>query len=302
MTFVFEQLRFLVRGGTAANLATVNEVPLMRELVVERDTGKMKLGDGATAYNSLPYISGAISMRVHGGWIQFSSDGSTWEDLIAVADLVGPAGPAGASVEMRVSGGYIQWRQVGSPTWTNLTSLASITGPTGPNGINGTDGVDGREVEMRADGTYLQWRYVGDPAWTNLIDVSAIGGAGATVAQITFGAGDRINPLTVGDKAEIPVMYDCNLLNYDLIIQTDDGLDGSIVVDLRRTTFLDFPTGFSSLCASAKPEIAGGRKSSDGTLPGWSTAIAAGDVVRATVESRSSNVTFFAIALRTEKS
>ncbi|ASK91042.1 hypothetical protein KWH04_01210 [Xanthomonas campestris pv. trichodesmae] len=62
MTYVYEQLRFLVRGGTAANLATVNEVPLVRELVIERDTRKMKLGDGVTAYNALPYITTNSSM------------------------------------------------------------------------------------------------------------------------------------------------------------------------------------------------------------------------------------------------
>jgi len=50
--------RFLVRGGTAAALAAVNEVPLKRELVVETDTGFTKLGDGVTRYNDLVYIGG----------------------------------------------------------------------------------------------------------------------------------------------------------------------------------------------------------------------------------------------------
>jgi len=49
--------RFLVRGGTAANLAAVNEVPLKRELVVAIDTGRIKLGDGVTSYNALPYVA-----------------------------------------------------------------------------------------------------------------------------------------------------------------------------------------------------------------------------------------------------
>lgn len=52
------QYRFLVRGGTAADLSSVNEVPLERELVYETDTGKSKLGDGTTHYNDLDYISG----------------------------------------------------------------------------------------------------------------------------------------------------------------------------------------------------------------------------------------------------
>lgn len=48
--------RFLVRGGTAANLAAVNEVPLARELVVETDTRRFKVGDGVTRYLSLEYL------------------------------------------------------------------------------------------------------------------------------------------------------------------------------------------------------------------------------------------------------
>lgn len=49
--------RFTLRGGTAADLATVNEIPLGRELIVEVDTQKLKLGDGITRYNDLPYLS-----------------------------------------------------------------------------------------------------------------------------------------------------------------------------------------------------------------------------------------------------
>lgn len=52
-TFLY---RFLVRGGTAAALASRNEVPLAREFEIETDTQKFKLGDGATPYNSLLYV------------------------------------------------------------------------------------------------------------------------------------------------------------------------------------------------------------------------------------------------------
>lgn len=48
-------LRFALRRGVAADLATVDEVPLQGELVVESDTGKAKLGDGTTSWNALPY-------------------------------------------------------------------------------------------------------------------------------------------------------------------------------------------------------------------------------------------------------
>jgi hypothetical protein len=54
--------RFVLRRGTSADLATVNEVPLEGEIVYETDQGltdgkyKVKIGDGSTHYNDLPYF------------------------------------------------------------------------------------------------------------------------------------------------------------------------------------------------------------------------------------------------------
>lgn len=42
---------------TAAELSRVNPVLLAREVVYESDTGKYKIGDGTTSWNSLPYKS-----------------------------------------------------------------------------------------------------------------------------------------------------------------------------------------------------------------------------------------------------
>jgi hypothetical protein len=47
------------RGGTAAALMALNEIPLRNEIVIEADTGKMKFGDGTTHYNDLPYLTGS---------------------------------------------------------------------------------------------------------------------------------------------------------------------------------------------------------------------------------------------------
>ncbi len=46
---------YRLRGGTAANLAAVNPIPAKREPLVEWDTGNIKIGDGATPWNDLPY-------------------------------------------------------------------------------------------------------------------------------------------------------------------------------------------------------------------------------------------------------
>jgi hypothetical protein len=46
------------KRGTASALASVNPTPAAGEIVWESDTNKLKVGDGVTAYNSLPYVSG----------------------------------------------------------------------------------------------------------------------------------------------------------------------------------------------------------------------------------------------------
>lgn len=48
-----------LRGGTAVAWAVANPVLLAREMGVESDTGRFKIGDGVTAWNSLAYSSGA---------------------------------------------------------------------------------------------------------------------------------------------------------------------------------------------------------------------------------------------------
>ena len=49
--------RIRFRRDTAANWSSVNPVLLMAEPGYETDTRKMKLGDGATPWNDLPYLA-----------------------------------------------------------------------------------------------------------------------------------------------------------------------------------------------------------------------------------------------------
>jgi hypothetical protein len=48
-------------SAPAADLAAVNGVFPQGQLVVETDTGKMKVGDGTTAYNSLPFAPSTLN-------------------------------------------------------------------------------------------------------------------------------------------------------------------------------------------------------------------------------------------------
>ena len=59
-----QSTRIQLRRGTSAALTAVNEIPLAGELVIETDTGKYKIGDGTTAWNSLEYAGGEAASNV----------------------------------------------------------------------------------------------------------------------------------------------------------------------------------------------------------------------------------------------
>jgi hypothetical protein len=61
---------------------------------------------------------------------------------------------------------------------------------------------------------------------------------------------------------------------------------GSMVVDIAKTAFASWGSGpGSSICASAKPTLVGARTYADDALTGWTTAVAADDVLTFTLQS-----------------
>jgi hypothetical protein len=77
-----------IRGGTASSATAANPVLAARELGVETDTGKIKVGNGVTAWNSLPYSAGGSSGNsitalndVSVGFIVKSFDNSPGADI-----------------------------------------------------------------------------------------------------------------------------------------------------------------------------------------------------------------------------
>lgn len=63
--------RFQFRRDTAANWALTNPVLAAGEAGFETDTGRLKIGDGVTAYNSLNFAGGesrAVS------WMKWGND------------------------------------------------------------------------------------------------------------------------------------------------------------------------------------------------------------------------------------
>lgn len=90
-----------------------------------------------------------IEMRNNGTYIQWKLESeTTWNNLIAIADLKGADGTNGTNgtngkeIELQKTSTYIQWRYVGE-TWVNLVALADIKGEQGIQGVQGTTGATG---------------------------------------------------------------------------------------------------------------------------------------------------------------
>lgn len=73
-----------LRRDTAANWSTNNPTPSAGEPCFETDTGKLKIGDGITAYNSLPYQGGTSDTAVTTDTAQTISGKKTFDNDIVI--------------------------------------------------------------------------------------------------------------------------------------------------------------------------------------------------------------------------
>lgn len=95
-----------------------------------------------------------IEVRRAEFYIQWRYEGEEWQNLVAIADIEGPAGQNGTdgangkTPEFRVSENILQWRYVDDEIWLNLYDLSvlkGLDGKDGADGINGKDGIDGKD-------------------------------------------------------------------------------------------------------------------------------------------------------------
>jgi hypothetical protein len=115
--------------------------------------------------------------------------------------------------------------------------------------------------------------------WTTAYD--PIGSVG-TVSALTFVIDGGGSAITTGVKGDIEVPFACTITAARLFADQT----GSIVVDIWKDTYANFPPVVGdSITASAKPTLSSAIKAQNTTLTGWTTSIAAGDVLRFNVDS-----------------
>lgn len=103
-----------------------------------------------------------------------------------------------------------------------------------------------------------------------------------SITMIIDGGGAAI---TTGIKGDLEIPFACTINRVTMLADQN----GDIVVDIWKDTYANFPpTDADSITASATPSILQSpdtNKSQDSTLTGWTTSIAAGDILRFNVDS-----------------
>jgi hypothetical protein len=102
------------------------------------------------------------------------------------------------------------------------------------------------------------------------------------VENITFVFDNSGAALATGIAGDLQINYACTIVGATLLADQT----GSVVVNIWKNTYANYPpTVADKITASAPPTISAAIKSTDTTLTGWTTSIAAGDTLRFNIDS-----------------
>lgn len=198
---------------------------------------------------------------------------------------------AGAAYSADASGGGIDFElpaasaiQNGTGYYFKRTDSSAYTVTVTPAGSESIDGANSALVIPAGySGVYL----VSDGAqWLSLAST-------VTNTAINFTKDNGGIAISTGVQGDIRIPFNCTITSVNLLADQT----GSIVVDIWKDTYANFPpTVADTITASAKPTISSGVKYNNGTLTGWTTTLAAGDILRVNVNSVST-ITRFTLVL-----
>lgn len=179
-----------LRRGTAAQWTAANPTLAQGELGVETDTGKFKLGNGSTVWNSLSYSSGATgatgatgSVGSTGATGSVGSTGATGSAATVTAGTTttGAAGSNAAVTNSGTSGAAIL-------DFTVPRGNTGVTGSQGIQGVTGAAGADGRTVlngsGAPSNGTGVNGDFYVNTAANTLYGPKASGAWGTAVSLV----------------------------------------------------------------------------------------------------------------------
>lgn len=170
----------------------------------------------------------------------------------------------------------------------NLEANTDFYAPAGTDVALADGGTGASLTNPGADRMFFWDNSASSSAWlqaTNgleINDTSLQMTAAQRTANIVWVIDGRGTTITTGQKGYIEVPFACTITRATAIADQT----GSIVVDVWKDTYANaLPDNSDSITASAPITLSSASKAQDSTLTGWTTTIAAGDVLGFNVDS-----------------
>jgi hypothetical protein len=191
----------------------------------------------------------------------------------------GPQGPAGPTGPLGPTGPVGPQGVPGGTGSTGPPGVGSI-GPPGPTGPAGTPGATGPQGPTGPTGATGPSGSTGPAGATGPTGPAGVDGFTQSCINFIVDGGGQV--ISTGVKGYIEIPQACTINQWTLLADQS----GSIVVDVWKDTYANFPpVAGDVITASAKPTIGSSTKGQSSTLTGWTTALAAGDILAFNVNS-----------------
>lgn len=268
------------RRGTRADQAIVASPPLtVGTLYFVTDEGLTERWDGSAWASYSGLGGGGSTPGTHA-----TTHASAGSDPVTVTTLAGF--PGGTSSFLRADGTFAA-PAAGTPGAHATTHQNGGTDEISVVGLSGllADGQTplAHKTSHETGGSDAIAALSGSVITTGTIASARLPARIGAVGLIIDGGGSVI---TTGVKGFVEVPFACTITAVTLLSTDAAVTSGSIVVDIWKDTYANYPPVVGdSITASAKPTLSSATKSRDTTLTGWTTSLAAGDVLGFKVDS-----------------
>jgi hypothetical protein len=166
----------------------------------------------------------------------------------------------------------------------DLTTIAGLTATT-DNVMQSVAGTWASRTPAQLKAT--QGLVKGDVGLGNVDNTSdATKLANVITQSVVVQFGDGANVITVGDKRRFSIPVAHTLIRWRIL----SSVSGSIVFDVWRDTFANYPPTVADTISSSKPTLSSASSAEDATITDWTEVGAAGDVYIVNVDSASTVV------------